>query len=215
MLGSMSRALFFFGETWHLHKEKVATVAITNYYSLFHLSIFPMFACPHFVEEEKLKNINQKLRNGKKDPRHEITHLDVHEFLKRCATNGLSTEYVMAFKKAQEMREDMNYGPNVRSLHGNTIVDSCSFSFNKTSQVVKRLDILYEQAVQWASINGTDSGIWIPIALDQAKTFFGKKGFYSTWTTEANLTQAENLRECLHKVSIETLYSKNNQLSKD
>jgi len=204
-LGSISRALFFYGESSFLVSEKTATLAITTYYSLFHLSIFMVYQCPHLLDDNKREEINKRLKQGVKDPRNEISHDNVLTFLEKCSFLGLPKYYIDTYRQAREFREFMNYGPNIRVDSGNKIIDSCNFSFRKENQIASQLNSLFETAILWSVKNSYDSGLWVPIALDQSKYFFDNNGFYSSWSTRANLAQSEMLREYLHKLSVTTL----------
>lgn len=113
-LASISRAMFFYGETSFLSKEKNATLAITSYYSLFHLSIFMIYQCPHMLDDTKREKINQKLKQGDKDPRNAISHGDVLSFLEKCISLELPRDFVNTFRQARELREYMNYGPDIQ-----------------------------------------------------------------------------------------------------
>jgi hypothetical protein len=79
-VGSISRALFFYGESRFLSEQKSATLAITTYYSLFHLSFFLIFQAPYLLDDKKRQEINQRMRQGNRDPKGAIDHEDVLVF---------------------------------------------------------------------------------------------------------------------------------------
>jgi hypothetical protein len=151
------------------------------------------------LDDKKREEIDQRMCRGNRDPKGAIGHDDILVFLEKCLTYDLSKDYVETFKTARQLWEFMIYGLNIRADGNDSVTDSRSFSFAKTDRIAVRLDQLFEIVVTWCSINGVDSGSWVPIAMDQSRKFIEKRGFYSNWTKATNLAYAEHLRTYLQE----------------
>ncbi len=196
-LGSVARALFFFGQA-QKEEDRRALSAIASYYSLFHLTQFLIFACPQHQSHALKKKIRKGVENGG-DPSPEISHTAALGFLNAGVSKGLSPGLPAAVEKAQGLRVFTNYGPRVYWKGDNHIyVDTCAHSPTELSRLRAELPSLFRSAVEWACDNGEDGGVWVPQAIEQSQSFFvGRDRWYGGWCTEAEASSAESLRASL------------------
>lgn len=109
-LGSIGRALLFYAEARASIDNKIVG-AITSYYSLFHLSMFLVFVCPHLLTNNQRNRINTELREGLKDPSPTIHHKFILKFLDDCEKKDFTSQ----FQKL--LRKRIDYGHSLIMVH--------------------------------------------------------------------------------------------------
>lgn len=207
---SISRALRFYAEAKNQQANTYVLATIALYYCTFHLGVFLSYSAPHFLNQDMRRQVNKWLKDGSQDPRRALSHTAVGEFLKVCQSHGLPETVFDAFKRAQALREFVNYGPDLRHNP-----DTKEFRiFNRAHQPSEYLEVLklaeaaFHHAVDWACRNGMNNGILIPIALDYATPFFTSNDdgepYFSQWSSLDVLEIGESLRSVLYEKCAQT-----------
>lgn len=199
LVGSIARALLFYAQA-QAHMDRRALEAIATYYSLFHLGMFLVFACPKHQSRDLRSKIQSGVKNGD-DPSPKVHHADVLKFLKDGVKFGVPQAFVDAFKKARDLRNFINYGPYVSWKGSGPIeVDTCAHSTSEVASVRNQLADIFINAVGWACTEGEDNGEFVAIAISEAQGFFAGSGrHYAQWCTDEEAHQAESLRSSLEK----------------
>jgi len=210
-LGALGKSILFYAEASELEDNKPVKI-ISGYYTIFHLSIFLMFAAPKLLSPKERKAINYKLRGGSEDPSPAIKHMYVEDFLKRCSEVGLPLKILELFKEMKKSREFVNYGPRVRWVKDDIFINTCEVDLNEIDDLIGKLKDSFISSIDWICSRGSDNGVWIPIILEQTAKFFNKTiGFYKGWIPENVRQEAESLRGQLYEIALKKVYEKGRQ----
>ena len=199
-IGSLARALLFYGQAQG-HADRRVLGAVAIYYSLFHLGMFLIFACPKHHTSDLRSKIQGRVGSGD-DPRQEVSHTAVRNFLQTCVQRGLSRALSDAFVRAQDLRVFINYGPRVYwKGSGDISVDTCEHHNSELAPLRSQLSDIFHDAVRWACTEGADGGIWMPPAIREVRGFFADNArrYYADWCTDEEAHVAESLRASLEE----------------
>jgi hypothetical protein len=115
-------------------------------------------------------------------------------------------------KKAKELREFVNYGPDMLTGQKGFRVFNRKHHPQEADDVLGRIDTAFVEAVEWVSQVESDSKPGVPIALSKAADFFlpNENGapYYSEWSSPEVLSEADDLRRLLHHRSQGLVYPK-------
>jgi len=200
-IGSLARALLFYGQAQG-HADRRVLEAVAIYYSLFHLGMFLVFACPKHHTSDLLKSKIQTRVGSGDDPSRKVKHSALGEFLGTCVQRGLPRALFDAFVRAQDLRVFINYGPRVYWRgSGDISVDTCEHHSSELAAVRIQLSEIFHDAVRWACTEGANGGIWVPHAIREARGFFAHSArrYYADWCTDEEAQVAESLRASLEE----------------
>jgi hypothetical protein len=201
-IASISRALRLNAEAQHQKSASHVLASVAGYYSLFHLGIFLLLSAPHLIEPALRRDIGTALKKGGQDPSRVVTHTQLCKFLDKCQSYAaLPATFVGLFNKAKELREYINYGPDLLACPEGFRVLNRKHHPQEIDDVLGRTRTAFVEAVEWASQIGSGSKLGIPFALSKAAAFFvpNEDGapYYSEWSSSDVLSEAEELRELL------------------
>lgn len=206
-LQAISRALRFYAEaTRQLEKGRspgYVLAAVGGYYSLFHLGIFLACSAPQLLRPGLRKKLVDWFDHGK-DPSRAPKHTEVEDFLRDCQAHQLKKSVLELFEKAQELRNFVNYGPDLKYTPQREFrVFNREHHPDECRTVVESLPEAFVDAVEWACHKGISDGALVPPALKDAAAYFteNKDGppYYSEWSSAKVLARAEKFRAELQK----------------
>jgi len=203
-LGSMTRALFFYGQAVSEKKNKILC-AISAYYSLFHLTMAIGLLCPSLIPDKDLKDINERLEGGLTDPSSHLSHKKMKAWMNIFIQKGLPKDLLHALETAEMIRSFVNYGPRTKWEGGDIIINTCKTTPETLDRLVDKLPELIEHFITWGCKNGENNGIWVESALSRAEF---PANFYKEWSTPKVVNIWHKFRKKLIKKARSIVYKK-------
>jgi hypothetical protein len=209
---SISRALRFNSEAQRQKAASHVLATVAGYYSLFHLGMFLLNSAPHIMSAALRERISNVLRKGIKDPSRALHHDELITFIRDCRKAGLPPIILSLFEKAKELREFVNYGPDLLTTPEGFRVFNRAHHPHEADDILSRIETAFVEGVEWASQTEADSRLLVPIALSKAADFFLPNAdgapYYSEWSSQDVLGGAEDLRKLLEHRSQRLVYPK-------
>ena len=194
---SFAKSLIFVSEARiAIRTENFIWAAIASYYSLFHLAIFLMFACPQLIEPKLLTRLVQRRAGGTDDPTNLITHRYLPKFLSECESHGFAPRLRELLEVARNIREEYaNYGPRIVWKGDRPTFLTRRYRPSNVRRITMSIVPLLRKSILWARKQHSSAHIvLIAVAVSLDWFLHNRDLHYAKWCSKEVLTEAEEIR---------------------
>lgn len=200
---SFSRAVKFWAES--TATDSNVYKAIAAYYSLFHFGSFFLLMCTVEGNRSPQARIERTI-DSRSDPRRSIQHPYMETFLTELVSLGMPEQFLSAFRKSREMREFVNYGPDLLRERSGLRVDNRKFTVDDLSDQLARHEQLVKEALAWFTKWHSEPDL-VASCIDRVSPYFAPHEdndglpFYRDWSDTGVCATAEKLIRELHEIA--------------